>query len=82
MMAKNVHAEVRDLRRRVARLEQKLLAVNQINEAKAILVRTRNMSDSEAYRAIREQAMSKRVPIEEIACAIVHANEVLSRSDT
>ena len=58
------------------------LAVNQINEAKAILVRTRNVSDSEAYRAIREQAMSKRVPIEEIACAIVHANGVLSRSDT
>lgn len=81
-MAKNVHAEVRDLRRRVARLEQKLLAVDQINEAKAILVRTRNVSDSEAYRAIREQAMSKRVPIEEIACAIVHANGVLSRSDT
>ena len=47
-------------------------------EAKAILVRTRKVSDSEAYRVIREQAMTKRVATEEIARAIIHADGILS----
>ena len=77
-MAKHLHAEQREARRRVARLGQKLLSANQISEAKAILVRTRNVSDEEAYRIIREQAMSKRTPTEEIARAIIHADGILS----
>ena len=77
-MAKHAHAELRDAHRRTHRLEQKLLSVNQISEAKAILVRTRQVSDSEAYRVIREQAMSKRVATEEIARAIIHADGILS----
>ena len=77
-MAKHAHAEQRELRRRATRLEQKLVSANQISEAKAILVRTRHVSDSEAYRVIREQAMSKRVATEEIARAIINANGILS----
>ena len=41
-------------------------------------MRTRQVSDSEAYRVIREQAMSNRVPTEEIARAIIHADGILS----
>ena len=41
-------------------------------------MRTRKVSDSEAYRVIREQAMSKRVATEEIARAIIHADGILS----
>lgn len=70
--------EVKSLRKRVERLEQKLASVNQLNEAKSILMRTRGLNDADAYRIIREQAMKKRVPTEEIARAIIHANEVLS----
>ena len=77
-LAQHTHTELREARRRVARLEQKLMSTNQISEAKAILVRTRNVSDSEAYRVIREQAMSKRVATEEIARAIIHADGILS----
>ena len=77
-MAKHAHAELHELRRRVGRLEQKLLCANQISEAKAILVRTRNISDEEAYRVIREQAMSKRIATEDIARAIIHADGILS----
>lgn len=77
-MAKHAHAGLREARRRAARLEQKLLSSVQITEAKAILVRTRSISDSDAYKVIREQAMSKRVPIEEIARAIIHADNILS----
>lgn len=70
--------EIRGYKKRVQRLEQKLLSVNQINDAKAILMRTRGVSDAEAYKIIREQAMSKRVATEEIARAIIHADEILS----
>ena len=77
-LAQHTHTELREARRRVTRLEQKLMSTNQISEAKAILVRTRNVSDSEAYRVIREQAMSKRVATEEIARAIIHADGILS----
>jgi len=79
-MAKHQDAELRELRRRNARLEQKLLSTNQINAAKAILARTRNVSGDEAYRIIREQAMSKRTTTEEIARAIMHADSVLSHT--
>jgi len=78
VMAKQMHTELRELRRRAVRLEEKLLSANQISEAKAILVRTRNISDTDAYRVIREQAMSKRVATEEIARAIIHADGILS----
>ena len=77
-MAQHMHAELREARRRAARLEQKLVCANQISEAKAILVRTRNVSDEEAYRIIREQAMSKRTATEDIARAIIHADGILS----
>ena len=77
-MAKHQHAELRESRRRTARLEQKLLSANQISAAKAILVRTRNVSDEEAYRIIREQAMSKRTATEDIARAIINADSILS----
>ena len=79
-MAMHAHAEIHEVRRRVLRLEQKLLCANQISEAKAILVRTRHISDDEAYRIIREQAMSKRTATEDIARAIIHANGVLSHA--
>ena len=41
-------------------------------------MRTRNVTEGQAYDLIREQAMNKRVTTEDIAAAIVNANEVLS----
>ena len=80
-LAKQAQAEWRELRRRIIRLEQKLGSVNQISEARAILVRTHQVSDDEAYRIIREQAMSKRTATEDIARAIIHANGVLTHAN-
>lgn len=79
-LAKSMHAQLRETRRRVARLEQKLLSTNQISEAKAILMRTRKVSDVEAYRIIRDQAMCKRIATEDVARAIIHADGILSFS--
>lgn len=69
--------EIKALNKRNQRLEQKLQAANQISAAQTILARTRNISAIEAYKAMREQAMLKRVTIEEIARAILHADGIL-----
>lgn len=78
VMTMGLDAELQSLRKRVTRLEHKLASVNQINDAKAILMRTRGVSNAEAYKIIRDQAMGKRVATEEIARAIIHANDILS----
>ena len=64
--------------KRVRKLEAKMLGVRRIAEAKEILMRTRQVSESEAYDLIRDQAMTKRVTTEEIAAAIINANEILA----
>jgi AmiR/NasT family two-component response regulator len=78
VLALAIADEMQEARKRVVRLEKKLLAANQVSEAKLILMRTRNVSDAEAYRLIREQAMSKRVGTEDIARSIIQANAVLN----
>jgi AmiR/NasT family two-component response regulator len=76
--AMSVHEELREARKRVERLERKLDSANQIGEAKAILVRTRGIGGDEAYRLLREQAMARRVPVEQIARAVIQANDILA----
>lgn len=78
VVAREVDVADKALLKRVRKLEAKLLGVRHIAEAKGILMRTRNVSEARAYDLIREQAMSKRVTTEEIAAAIVNANEILS----
>lgn len=78
VMARHVDAEHKALDKRVRKLEIKLQGVRRLAEAKEILMRTRGISESDAYDLIREQAMSKRVSTEEIAGAIINANEILS----
>lgn len=78
VVARRVHGDLKSLKRRLQKLEAKLLGARQIAEAKGILVRTRQVTDAAAYDLIRDQAMSKRVTTEEIAAAIINANEILS----
>ncbi len=78
VVARRVHGDLKSLKRRLQKLEAKLLGARQIAEAKGILVRTRQITDGAAYDLIRDQAMSKRVTTEEIAAAIINANEILS----
>ncbi|MDW3681018.1 ANTAR domain-containing protein [Cupriavidus sp. CV2] len=78
VVARQVHGKMKAHVRKVRKLEGKLLGVRRIAEAKSILMRTRQISDGAAYDLIRDQAMSKRVTTEEIAAAIINANEILS----
>lgn len=78
VLARQLDQRVRGLARQVRRLEHKLEGIRKTSEAKSILMQTRGLSEAEAFRVMREQAMAKRVTIEEIAGAIVNANEILS----
>ncbi|QET05508.1 MULTISPECIES: ANTAR domain-containing response regulator [Cupriavidus] len=82
VVARQVHGQAGASGRKIRKLEAKLVGVRQIEEAKNILMRTRQISDGAAYDLIRDQAMSKRVTTEVIAAAIINANEILSIGKT
>lgn len=67
----------RDQKKYLSRLEQRLNSLRKIAKAKAILMHTRGLSEDDAYKVIRDQAMVKRVTTEEIADAVINANEIL-----
>ena len=63
---------------RMRKLERKVSGMQKVQRAKEILMANHGISESVAYQTLREQAMAKRVPMEEMANAIIHANELLS----
>jgi AmiR/NasT family two-component response regulator len=77
VIALSVAEARRERERYVERLERRLAAQRKLNKAKAILMDTRRISEEAAYRVIRDQAMTKRVTTEEIADAVIKANEIL-----
>ncbi len=77
VVARHLSEAKRNRERYVARLEQRLASLRKIAKAKAILMNSRGISEEEAYKVIRDQAMSKRVTTEEIADALINANEIL-----
>lgn len=78
VVARNQIERDREQARYVAKLEQRLASQRKLAKAKTILMQTRNVSEDDAYKLIREQAMTKRVTTEEIADAIIKANDILS----
>lgn len=77
-IARSLHLEREQGRRRVRKLERKLAGIQTMQRAKEVLMSSRALSEEEAYKLIREQAMAKRVPMEEMAKAILQANDVLT----
>lgn len=78
ILARQLAGDLRLQHKRVAKLESKLQSIRKITDAKSVLMNSRKISEEDAYAVIRDQAMVKRVTIEEIATAIVNANEILS----
>ncbi len=78
VIARSIWQQQRDSDGKVAKLESKLTGIRNINKAKAILMKTQSIGEEEAYNSIRAQAMSKRLSMDEIATAIINANELLT----
>lgn len=79
VVARQIRNSRASLTKQVQRLESKLAGVRHVAEAKAILMRARNVSEPDAYQIIRDQAMAKRTTVEHMAYAIVSANDILFR---
>lgn len=77
VLARHLHVVETERAKYVMKLEHRLQSHRKLDRAKAILMQTRNLSEEQAYRLMREQAMAKRVTTEEIADAVINANEIL-----
>jgi AmiR/NasT family two-component response regulator len=76
-IARSIWLEKRETDKRIRKLERKLSGLQRIQKAKAILMDGQGLSEAEAYESIRRQAMAKRLSMDDMAAAIIHANELL-----
>jgi AmiR/NasT family two-component response regulator len=76
-IARSLWLEKRETEKRIRKLERKLAGIQRIQKAKAILMDGQGLTEAEAYESIRRQAMAKRLSMDDMAAAIIHANELL-----
>ena len=76
-IARSLWLERQAAARRIEKAERKLAGLQNIQRAKAILMAAQGLSEEDAYQTLRRKAMSRRAPIEEMALAIIHANDLL-----
>lgn len=67
---------------KVRKLEETLRSIRTVEKAKTILMKSRRISETEAYELLRKSAMDRRVPIGQVAAAVIEANEVLQPQDS
>ncbi len=77
-VARSLWLERQHAARQLQKVERKLAGLQNIQRAKSILMSVQGLTEEEAHQTIRRKAMSKRVPIEEMALAIINANELLN----
>ncbi|WP_230789580.1 ANTAR domain-containing response regulator [Aurantimonas coralicida] len=80
LLARGLWIERIEDRKRLNKIQRKLSGMQRIQKAKSILMTIQSISEDDAYQSIRQQAMSKRVPMDEIATSIINANELLHSS--
>jgi AmiR/NasT family two-component response regulator len=78
ILAREIWVREGKLEERIRKLERKVAGVRKLSQAKQVLMNLHQVPEEEAYRIIRDQAMTKRVSTEEIAAAILNANDVLN----
>ena len=76
-IARSLWLERRETGKKIHRLERKSSGLQRIQKAKAILMTGQGLSETDAYESIRRQAMAKRLSMDDMAAAIIHANELL-----
>ena len=64
-------------RMRIARLDENIKALRDIEKAKHIIMQQKSLGENEAYRVLRDMAMERRVPVAEIAEKLVDSSNML-----
>jgi two-component system, response regulator / RNA-binding antiterminator len=77
MIARSLWCERRETAKRLRKVERKLSGIQKIQKAKSILMEKQGLTEDDAYQALRQQAMGKRITMEDMAIAIINANELL-----
>ncbi len=77
-VARSLWLERQAATRQIQKAERKLAGLQNIQRAKSILMAAQGLSEEEAHQTIRRKAMSKRVPVEDMALAIINANDLLN----
>lgn len=80
IVARNLWLERREMDRRLRKLDRKLSGIQKIQKAKTVLMQGHGLDEEAAYQTIRKQAMGKRISMEDMAVAIINANELLNFS--
>lgn len=78
VLARSTWQQLRDAESQISKVEKRLVTQRRIEKAKAILMEMHRISEQDAYKSIRDRAMSKRIAVEEIAESIINAHELLS----
>lgn len=79
ILARNIWIKKRETNAMLQNAEKKLSGLQSLAKAKAILMEMQGMSEEEAFKSIRHQAMTKRVAKESIAESIINASELLRK---
>ncbi len=82
VMARRIWQEFRSVGKTIEKLKAKVENTQKISQAKFILMRLHRISEDEAYRTIRSQAMAKRATTADIAQAIINADGILGNIST
>ena len=78
-IARSLWLQQREAAQRTKKLERKLAGVRSILRARLILMANHDLNEEEAYQSLRRQAMSHRLGMEEMAAAIVAADDLKVR---
>jgi AmiR/NasT family two-component response regulator len=81
-IARSLWLQQQDAARHAQKLERKLAGIQKIQRARLILMTSQGLTEEEAYQTIRRQAMSKRIGMEDMANAIINAQELLRTSNS
>jgi AmiR/NasT family two-component response regulator len=69
---------VKRLRDRLFKVTEQARSASVIERAKLILSDSKSLSDAEAYRFLRDQAMKKRVSVVDLAQSIIETHDIFS----
>ena len=75
MIARSLWLRQQDDREKARKLARRLSNMRHLHRARLILMVDQQLSEEEAYQAIRRLAMAKRLPIEEVATVIISAHQ-------
>lgn len=76
-IARNLWLQHQRLQKEARKYKRKLMGDQTVARAKAILMATNKISEQDAYTRLRETAMARRLPIDEIAKAVIDSESLL-----